>query len=85
VVGTIAPRPLLIVHAADDAMFPRFEAVSLYAKASLDAELEFIDTADHMEMYPGANPRVYRATMARCDDFFRRHLLPTAASGSGDE
>ena len=79
VVGAIAPRPLLIVHAADDAMFPRFEAVSLYAKASLDAELEFVDTSDHMEMYPGPNPRVYEATMARCDDFFRRHLQPTDA------
>ena len=85
VVGAIAPRPLLILHAADDAMFPRSEAVSLYAKASLDAELEFVDTSDHMEMYPGTNPRVYEATMARCDEFFRRHLLPTDARGSGRE
>jgi len=79
VVGSIAPRPLLIIHASDDAMFPRSEAVSLYAKASLDAELAFIDTSDHMEMYPGPNPGVYEATMARCDDFFRRHLRPTDA------
>ena len=85
VVGAIAPRPLLIVHAADDAMFPRSEAVSLYARASLDAELEFVDTSDHMEMYPGANPHVYEATMARCADFFRRHLLPTDARQSGHE
>jgi dienelactone hydrolase len=83
VVGAIAPRPLLIVHAADDAMFPRSEAVSLYAKASLDAELAFIDTSDHMEMYPGGHPRVYEATMARCDDFFRRHLRPTDAKVVG--
>jgi fermentation-respiration switch protein FrsA (DUF1100 family) len=85
VVGTIAPRPLLILHAADDKMFPRSEAVSLYAKASRGAELEFVDTSDHMEMYPGANPRVYVAAMTRCDEFFRRHLLPTDVGGSGNE
>ena len=74
VVRAIAPRPLLIVHAADDAMFPRFEAVSLYVKASPEAELEFIETSDHMEMYPGLNERIYETTMSRCDSFFRRHL-----------
>ena len=28
---------------------------------------------------------VYEATMARCDDFFRRHLLPTDGRESGHE
>ena len=74
VVRAIAPRPLLIIHAADDAMFPRFEAVSLYVKASPEAELEFIETSDHMEMYPGLNERIYETTMSRCDSFFRQHL-----------
>jgi fermentation-respiration switch protein FrsA (DUF1100 family) len=74
VVRDIAPRPLLIIHAAEDAMFPRSEAVSLYAKASPGAELEFVDTNDHMEMYPGRNERIYESTMSRCDSFFQRHL-----------
>ena len=74
VVRQIAPRPLLIIHAADDAMFPRVEAVSLYAKASAEAELEFIDTRDHMEMYPGLNEQIYEASMSRCETFFARHL-----------
>ena len=74
VVGQIAPRPLLIIHAADDAMFPRVEAVSLYAKASAEAELHFVDTNDHMEMYPGPNQRIYETSMSRCESFFARHL-----------
>jgi uncharacterized protein len=74
VVGDIAPRPLLIVHAADDAMFPRVEAVSIFAKASPQAELAFIDTSDHMEMYRGLNDLVYEASMSRCGWFFGRHL-----------
>jgi dienelactone hydrolase len=74
VVGDIAPRALLVIHAAADAMFPRSEAVSIYAKAAAAAELAVIDTSDHMEMYPGRNERVYTDTMSRCDSFFQRNL-----------
>ena len=74
VVRQIAPRPLLIIHAAEDAMFPRVEAVSLYAKASSEAELAFVDTKDHMEMYPGLNEHIYETSMSRCESFFGRHL-----------
>jgi uncharacterized protein len=74
VVRHIAPRPLLIIHAADDAMFPRIEAVSLYAKALANVELEFVDTKDHMEMYPGSNQHIYEKSMSRCASFFERHL-----------
>ena len=74
VVRQIAPRPLLIIHAAEDPMFPRVEAVSLYAKASPEAELEFVDTNDHMEMYPGLNEQIYETCMSRCESFFGQHL-----------
>jgi hypothetical protein len=70
----IAPRALLIIHPSDDAMFPRSEGISIYAKASQGAELSFVETTDHMEMYPGRNDRVYTDTMNRCDAFLRRHF-----------
>jgi dienelactone hydrolase len=74
VVHHIAPRPLLIVHATGDAMFPRSEAISLYARCGEGAELAFVETDDHMDMYPGRDERVYEAAMARSDDFLRRQL-----------
>jgi dienelactone hydrolase len=75
VVRDVAPRPLLVIHATGDAMFPRSEAVSIYAKARAGAELVFVDATDHMEMYPGRNDSVYNHTMNCCEDFLRRHLI----------
>jgi hypothetical protein len=62
-------------------MFPRAEAISIYAKATDHTELSFVETSDHMEMYPGRNDRVYNEAMHRCEVFFRRHLgEPTVGS-----
>jgi dienelactone hydrolase len=74
VAARIAPRPLLIVHPTADAMFPRAEAISIYAKSAEHTELSFVETSDHMEMYPGRNDRVYNDAMTRCEAFFRRQL-----------
>jgi len=74
VVSRIGPRALLVIHAAEDSMFPRSEAISIYAKSSEPSELEFIDTTNHMEMYSGLNDRIYQETMSKCDAFFVRYL-----------
>jgi fermentation-respiration switch protein FrsA (DUF1100 family) len=74
VVSRIGPRALLVIHAAEDSMFPRSEAISIYAKASEPSELEFIDTTDHMEMYSGLNEKIYEETMSKCHEFLVRHL-----------
>ncbi len=57
VVARIAPRPLLLVHAAHDSVTPTAESIELFRRAGPPAELHLFDGVDHFMLREG-NPRV---------------------------
>lgn len=55
--GTIAPRPLLVLHSAGDSVTKYEEAFSLVRHAKPPVELHLLDGTDHF-MFVNADPRV---------------------------
>src|SRR5262249_23622124 len=47
VVGKIAPRPLMLLHAANDSVTPTEQSIELFKRAGQPAELHLISDADH--------------------------------------
>jgi len=47
VVGNIAPRPLLLIHAANDSVTPTEQSIELFKHAGRGAELIVLDGIDH--------------------------------------
>ncbi len=47
VVANIAPRPLLLVHAANDSVTPTSESIELFLRAQPPTELHLLADADH--------------------------------------
>lgn len=70
VVGQIAPRPLLLIHGADDRTIPVQNSKRLYAAAGAPKELWLAEGADHC----GAYFLDRQAYCQRVTAFFERHL-----------
>src|SRR5262245_53461963 len=47
VVGKIAPRPLLLIHAANDSVTPTEQSIALFERAGQPAELHLFSGVDH--------------------------------------
>jgi fermentation-respiration switch protein FrsA (DUF1100 family) len=47
VVGNIAPRPLLLIHAANDSVTPTEQSIELFKRAGEPAELHLFSGLDH--------------------------------------
>ncbi len=47
VVGNIAPRPLLLIHAANDSVTPTEQSIELFERANQPAELHLFSGLDH--------------------------------------
>jgi dipeptidyl aminopeptidase/acylaminoacyl peptidase len=58
VVGRIAPRPLLLIHAANDSVTPTEQSVELFKRAGQPAELHLFSDADHF-LFAEDNARVW--------------------------
>ncbi|MGH6770010.1 MAG: alpha/beta hydrolase [Xanthobacteraceae bacterium] len=58
VVGKIAPRPLLLIHAANDSVTPTEQSVELFKRAGQPAELHLFSDADHF-LFAEDNARVW--------------------------
>ena len=58
VVGRIAPRPLLLLHAANDSVTPTEQSIELFKRAGQPAELHLISDGDHF-MFGEGNRRVW--------------------------
>jgi pimeloyl-ACP methyl ester carboxylesterase len=58
VVGRIAPRPLLLLHAANDSVTPTEQSIELFKRASQPTELHLISDADHF-MFGEGNVRIW--------------------------
>ena len=46
-VGNIAPRPLLLLHSANDSVTPTYESIEMFKKARQPAELHLLADVDH--------------------------------------
>jgi fermentation-respiration switch protein FrsA (DUF1100 family) len=71
-IGTISPRPVLIVHGELDPVISADNAPRLYAAAGEPKELYLIPNAEHGGL-PQVQPEEYRR---RVVGFFDRYLLP---------
>jgi pimeloyl-ACP methyl ester carboxylesterase len=58
VVGKIAPRPLLLIHAANDSVTPTEQSVELFKRANQPAELHLFSEVDHF-LFGEDNARVW--------------------------
>lgn len=58
-VGKIAPRPLLLLHSANDSVTPTDESIELFKRAKQPAELHLFSEVDHF-MFGEENARVNR-------------------------
>jgi pimeloyl-ACP methyl ester carboxylesterase len=46
-VGNIAPRPLLLLHSANDSVTPTYESIEMFKRARQPAELHLLSDIDH--------------------------------------
>jgi hypothetical protein len=58
VVGKIAPRPLLLIHAANDSVTPTEQSIELFKHANQPAELHLFSEVDHF-LFGEDNARVW--------------------------
>ena len=57
VVGKIAPRPLLLIHAANDSVTPTEQSIGMFKRAGQPTDLHLFDGTDHF-MFAESNARV---------------------------
>ena len=69
VVGQIAPRPLLLLHAANDSVTPTEQSIELFKRAGQPTELHLISDADHF-MFGESNTRVWDLVRNWLADYF---------------
>src|SRR5215468_8140433 len=69
VVGKIAPRPLLLIHAANDSVTPTEQSIELFKRAGQPSELHLISDADHF-MFGEGNTRVWDLVRGWLGDYF---------------
>src|SRR6516225_10006097 len=69
VVGRIAPRPLLLLHAANDSVTPTEQSIELFKRAGQPTELHLISNADHF-MFGEGNTRVWDLLRGWLSDYF---------------
>ena len=59
VVGQIAPRPLLLLHSANDSVTPTEQSIEMFKRAGEPTELHLFSGVDHF-MFAEDNDRVWR-------------------------
>jgi pimeloyl-ACP methyl ester carboxylesterase len=71
-VEKISPRPLLLLHSANDSVTPTHESIELFRRAKPPAELYLLSDVDHF-MFNQENPRVTRLVSDWLARFFPVH------------
>jgi uncharacterized protein len=71
-VEKISPRPLLLLHSANDSVTPTHETIELFRRAKQPAELYLLSDVDHF-MFNQENPRVTRLVSDWLARFFPVH------------
>jgi uncharacterized protein len=73
VVGRIAPRPVLLLHAANDSVTPTEQSIELFKRAAQPCELHLISDADHF-MFAEGNARIWDLLRGWLADYFPARL-----------
>ncbi|MGH7766261.1 MAG: alpha/beta hydrolase [Candidatus Binatia bacterium] len=71
-VGRIAPRPLLLLHSANDSVTPTEESIELFKRAKQPVELHLLSEVDHF-MFGEENSRVTHLVFGWLGRFFPVH------------
>ncbi len=69
VVGNIAPRPLLLIHAAKDSVTPTEQSIELFKRAGEPAELHLFSGLDHF-LFAEKSTRVWSLLRNWLDRYF---------------
>lgn len=70
VIGNIAPRPLLLLHTADDSITPTEQSLRMFEKAGMPTELILLTGTSHFPLAPADAPRTKLAIKSWLDKFF---------------
>ena len=71
-VGNIAPRPLLLLHSANDSVTPTYESIEMFKRAKQPAELHLLSDIDHFT-FSEENPRLTRIVADWLERYFPAH------------
>ena len=69
VVGKIAPRPLLLIHAAKDSVTPTEQSIEMFKRAGQPAELHLFSGLDHF-LFAEKSTRVWNVLRNWLDAYF---------------
>jgi hypothetical protein len=69
VVGKIAPRPLLLIHAANDSVTPTEQSIAMFSRAGQPAELHLFSGVDHF-LFNENSARVWTVLRGWLDTYF---------------
>ena len=69
VVGKIAPRPLLLIHAANDSVTPTEQSIELFKRAGQPSELHLLSGLDHF-LFAEKSTRVWNLLRNWLDSYF---------------
>jgi hypothetical protein len=78
VVGRIAPRPLLLLHAANDSVTPTEQSIELFKRAGQPCDLHLFAETDHF-MFAESNTRVHNVLYDWLDQYFPVRARAAAA------
>jgi pimeloyl-ACP methyl ester carboxylesterase len=76
VVRQIAPRPLLLLHSAQDSVTPTEQSIAMFQKAGQPAELHLFADSDHF-MFADENIRIRRVLTDWLAQYFPVRTAPT--------
>ena len=86
VVGRIAPRPLLLMHSANDSVTPTEQSVEMFKRAGQPTELHLFSGVDHF-MFAEDNDRVWRVIRDWLESYFpataAAHVQAAAVKSAG--
>ncbi|HZT09240.1 MAG TPA: alpha/beta hydrolase [Chloroflexota bacterium] len=80
VVGNIAPRPLLLLHSANDSVTPTEQSIELFKRAKPPTELHLLSGVDHF-MFNQKEPRVTALIAGWLEKYFPVRAVEPAAAG----
>ncbi len=69
VVGNIAPRPLMLIHAAKDSVTPTEQSIEMFKRAGQPAELHLFAGLDHF-LFAEKSTRVWNMMRQWLDNYF---------------
>jgi hypothetical protein len=80
VVGRLSPRPLLLVHGAQNPLHPIEEAYRLYCRAGEPKQLIELPTAQHLDWIQPGNPH-FAETVSRIIAWLAAQLMAGSCDG----